>query len=364
MLGRADVIAGRSSRAPVGDDSAVLVRADAGRMGTGHVMRCLALAHAWQTTGGRVAFALGSAPAGVERRLAADRVAMHRVTAAPGSAADAKQTIAAARRVGARRVVLDGYHFDLRFQRAVKAAGLTLLVVDDYGQAAEYVADLVLNPNLHASEAKYQEREAYTHLLLGPRYALLRREFWPWRDWERTLRPRTRRVLVTLGGTDADNATGTVIRALRLLDHRELEVRVVVGPASVHRDALLGEVGGARCAMQLLAGVTDMPALMAWADVAVSAAGSTCWELAFMGVPLVLVALASHQRDIAESLVGAHVAVHGGSHGRLSEAAVVGAVGGLLGVPEVRHEMSCRGRALVDGQGAQRVATCLSAVGV
>ena len=363
MLSIPGVVPRRANGVPAGDEQVVLIRADAGRMGTGHVMRCLALAHAWQKTGGRVAFALATAPATVEARLAADRVAIHRITALPGSTADAAQTVAIAHRLGARRVVVDGYHFDVRFQRAVKAADLALLLVDDYGHAAAYLADLVLNQNLHADEASYRKREAYTHLLLGTRYALLRQEFLQWRDWTRPMRPRTRRVLVTLGGTDPDNATATVIRALRLLDPRKLEVRVAVGPASAHRDALLDDVAGARCAMQVLEGVSDMPALMAWADVAVSAAGSTCWELAFMGAPVVLIVLAEHQRAIAASLVRAGMAVDAGWHRQLSEDALAGAVDGLLSTPQVRRQMSSRARALVDGQGARRVATCLSAVG-
>ncbi len=74
-------------------------------------------------------------------------------------------------------IVVDGYQFDIAYQRALKAAGLKVLVVDDGGRCGTYCADLVLDQNLDASEVAYSNREAYTRLLLGTRYVMLRREF-------------------------------------------------------------------------------------------------------------------------------------------------------------------------------------------
>ena len=99
---------------------------------------------------------------------------------------------------------------------ALKAAGRKLLVVDDTGHAGVYAADLVLDQNAHATEKLYQCREPYSKLLLGSRYALLRREFRPWREWKREIAPVARKVLVTVGGTDPDNLTVRVMRALQI----------------------------------------------------------------------------------------------------------------------------------------------------
>ncbi|MGH9553067.1 MAG: PseG/SpsG family protein, partial [Terriglobales bacterium] len=191
----------------------LIIRADASiAMGTGHVMRCLALAQAWQDQsgheqGGQCVFAMAETTAGCEERLRTEKVAVAAVAAIPGTLQDAAQLAELALARNASWIVVDGYQFDVRYQSHLKAAGLKVLVVDDTGHAGAYVADLVLDQNAHATKDFYQRRESYSQLLLGPRYALLRREFKSWREWKREIAPIARKVLVTVGGTDPDNLT-------------------------------------------------------------------------------------------------------------------------------------------------------------
>jgi UDP-2,4-diacetamido-2,4,6-trideoxy-beta-L-altropyranose hydrolase len=335
--------------------SALLVRADASAdIGVGHVMRCLALAQAWQESGGSAAFATASA-AGLERRLQCESAAAVPVLAMAGSEEDARETIEAANRAGACWVVVDGYCFGADYQRAIKAAGLRLLFVDDNGHASHYCADVVLNQNLHAREELYAQREPHTRLLLGPRYALLRREFWKWRGWTRDIPDVARKVLVTLGGGDPHNVTRRVLDALRATGCPDLDVVVVAGPSNPHYDELRAAVAAGPIAWRLEQNVHNMPDLMAWADVAVSAAGSTCWELAFMGLPSLLVATAGNQIDIAAALYSAGVAANLGQSERLRASDIAKALGSLLSRRVERARMSSAGRGLVDGAGASRV---------
>jgi len=122
--------------------------------------------------------------------------------------------------------------------------------------------------------------------------------------------------------------------------------------------------------LQVLAGQLNLPVqiecrpenmapLMRWADVAVSAAGSTCWELAYMGVPSIVIALSSEQRGIAEGLSQAEIAVSLGWHANLSEERIADALRSLLTDQRRRLAMSERGRKLVDGRGAARVVQIL-----
>ena len=53
-------------------------------------------------------------------------------------------------------------------------------------------------------ESLYVQREPYTRLLLGPRYALLRREFVSWSHSEREIEEVARNILVMMGGSDPD----------------------------------------------------------------------------------------------------------------------------------------------------------------
>ncbi len=159
----------------------LLIRADASpEIGTGHVMRCLALAQAWQDKGGQATVAMALAAPSIQARLEAEGLGIKRITAQVGSAEDAAQVIQIARQLQAAWVVIDGYRFTGSYQQALKDAGLGLVCIDDEATAEHYYADVILNQNLHADAGLYAKREGYTRLLLGTRYALLRREFRRW----------------------------------------------------------------------------------------------------------------------------------------------------------------------------------------
>ena len=259
----------------------LLIRADADtRMGTGHVMRCLALAQAWQDAGGQVTFLSAALPPGLESRLNAEGMTLVTLDA------DAAQTALVAQELGADWVVLDGYHFDAGSQRALKDAGARLLVLDDNGDSDAYSADLVLNQNVHARAEWYASRAPDTRLLLGTRYALLRREFRVRHDRPRGTPKVARKVLVTLGGSDPDNVTLKVLDALALIRAESLDVTVVVGGGSPHRASLEDAAARMPFPVRVVVNAANMPELMAWADVAISAAGSTVWELAFSRRPV------------------------------------------------------------------------------
>ena len=154
----------------------LLIRADANeQIGCGHVMRSLALAQAWQDSGGgSVCLAARLLPKTIERRWCEEKFDIRQLAEAGD---DAQQTVELAREIRADWVVLDGYQFSVEFQRAIKNAGLRLLVVDDDGGAGHYVADLVLHQAPYAVRDLYPSHGSSTALLIGTRYALLRREF-------------------------------------------------------------------------------------------------------------------------------------------------------------------------------------------
>ena len=283
--------------------SLLIIRADADvQMGTGHVMRCLALAQAWQDQGGGAIFVMSQAPPALESRLLAEGMEVVRLAAPPGSAEDARETAVLAQSAGPSGWWWTAISSGPTTSAWSRTPVLRLLFVDDYGHAEHYWADLVLNQNIYAHEDFYPSREAYTRLLLGTRYALLRREFFKWRGWQREIPEVARKILVTLGGGDPDNVTLKVLQALSQVEMDGLEVVVVAGGANPHFQELQAAANNFPHRMRLLANVDHMAELMAWADVAISGGGSTCWEMAFMGLPAITIILADNQRPVAEKL--------------------------------------------------------------
>ena len=334
----------------------ILIRADATvEIGTGHVMRCLALAQAWQDAGGDAVFAMAESTATIRERLAAEKIAVHEIGSPAGSALDAACTAELARSCGADWVVLDGYRLDAAYQSRIKQSGAKLLWIDDNGHASHYFADVVVNQNVHAREHVYRNREPYGRLLLGPQYAMLRREFSAWRGWKREVKERGTRVLITMGGSDPGNATVAAVDALRLMDLENLDVVVAIGGSNPHAESIKRAAEEFPGAIRVLRNPANMPELMAWADIAISAAGATCWEMCMLGLPAVLIDVAENQRQIAEQLSRLGIAVHAGSADVVSTAGLAAEISRLLGSSECRAAMSSKGNKLVDGEGAQRV---------
>jgi UDP-2,4-diacetamido-2,4,6-trideoxy-beta-L-altropyranose hydrolase len=321
-------------------------------------MRCLALAQACQDAGGTAEFLSAPLPLALHDRLRAEGIVVRGLEHEPGSRADAKETARVARESEATWVVADGYEFDHRFEATIKQAGLRLLMIDDVGHARKLCADVVLNQNPQATENLYQHRATETDLLLGSRFALLRREFLSWRT-RRRHRHSVRRLLVTLGGADPENVTLKTIRALLLLRSPQIEVIVVVGPANAHRADLEAAIGEMDCPIELKDAASNMPELMDWADCAISAAGSTCWELAFMGVPNLLIVLAENQRGGAEALEALNVSRNLGCHADLHPEGISMELERFFRANETRESMSENGRLLIDGTGAARVVEAL-----
>jgi spore coat polysaccharide biosynthesis predicted glycosyltransferase SpsG len=98
---------------------------------------------------------------------------------------------------------------------------------------------------------------------------------------------------------------------------------------------------------------------MEWADLAVSAGGSTCWELAFMGVPTVVLVLTEDQNGVGKGLAAEDIAVNLGWHEEVSEEQIAEALRKLIEERVRREMMSARGRQLIDGQGAERAVAAL-----
>jgi spore coat polysaccharide biosynthesis predicted glycosyltransferase SpsG len=136
------------------------------------------------------------------------------------------------------------------------------------------------------------------------------------------------------------------------------EAKIVVGGGNPwHNELEL--LASQRPGFELERNPANMAVLMHWADVAISGAGGTVWELAYLGLPAIVIALSQDQRQIARGLAKNDVAVSLGWHANLSDDRIVNALQSLLADRERRQTMSELGQKLVDGRGAERVVTFL-----
>jgi UDP-2,4-diacetamido-2,4,6-trideoxy-beta-L-altropyranose hydrolase len=333
------------------------LRADAStQMGTGHIMRCLALAQIWQAKGGQAFFVMATESPKLEERLHMEGFKVVHHHALLGSWEDGQQTISLAHKFQAKQIVLDGYHFGSSFQQQLKNAGFCVLCMDDNGHADHYYADWVLNQNIHAQEGMYSNREPYTKLLLGTQYILLRKEFCPWLGWQRQIVHKASKVLVTLGGSDPNNTTLTVLRALKHVTVSDLEAVVVVGSSNPHNGVLQEALHSVYPkVVDLRSNVDNMAELMVWADLAITAGGSTCWELSFMGLPSLVITVAENQVALVNQLENIGAVISLGKDTTLSDKSLASMLEQCLSNQKLRSDLSKRSSALVDGYGCERL---------
>lgn len=333
----------------------LIIRTDAdSKIGIGHFMRCLALAQAWKSRGGSAKFITACDNEGLLKRLNNEGFQVIHLERTYPDSVDWKKTSQVLSEHSGAWVVLDGYHFDSSYHRSIKNTGHQLLVIDDMAHLDHYYADVVLNQNIHAKKLDYS-CEPYTRLLLGTRYVLLRNEFLRWHGRERVIPDVARKFLVTLGGADPENQTLKIILSLQLIEKNDLEAIVVVGTSNPHFRTLETAIRNTTFPIQLVHNPSNIAELMAWADLGVSAGGTTCWEMAFMGLPNLIMILAENQREIAQGLYDHGVALMLGWYTEIGELTIANVLKNLMFNSVNQKAMSKKGQKLVEGNGAKYV---------
>lgn len=332
----------------------LLVRCDSSAvMGTGHVMRCLALATELAKRGFRPVFASRPLPGhigaviqhwGFDLRGLPDSEPLDEVADARACAALADGTSWAA-------VLVDHYQLGAAWEQAMKAHAGLVIAIDDLADRS-HAASLLIDHNLQAPGRYDRLLPPGALTLLGPRHALLREEF---RDPPlRTPAADGRaRVLVSLGGADADGVTLEVVQALAQVN-QPMHVTVIGGPRNPHGAAI--EQACRQQGYDYLASSEQMAALMREADFGVGAGGVSLLERCAMGLPSVTVLLADNQRAGSRMAAeaGATSLVEQGGAGR--SAAIAQAAKALLGDAAARARMAAAARKVCDGEGCRRVA--------
>ena len=361
----------------------IVFRADASlEMGSGHVMRCLTLADALRELGAECQFVCRAHQGHLAELIGARGHACHLLAALPGAELavsdspqlsstdhahwlgcgweqDAAQTQAILADCQPDWLVVDHYALDARWERLMRPHVGNIMAIDDLADRA-HECDLLLDQNLGRQPDDYRELvPSDCMLLVGPRYALLRPEFAALREYslQRRQTPALKQVLITMGGVDQLNATGRVLEALRQVPlPDDCRICVVMGAKS----PWLAEVEALAVTLpwptEVRVNVSNMAELMAQSDLAIGAAGGTAWERCCLGLPTILVVLASNQREAAT-----HLAATEAAHVVASVDEIPGSVARLLlslcREQSILVQLSSASAAISDGVGAQRVLT-------
>ncbi len=339
----------------------------------GHIMRCLTLAQELRRRGAVCHF-VTRAHQGHPADLIAHMGFDLSLLSAPDGPAPAsppvhaawaglpwEQDLAETRAVIAKAdwLIVDHYAFDARWQKGLSDRVGRIMVIDDLADRP-HAADVLLDQNLGREAGDYDELvPAQCRRLIGPRFALLRPEFVQARDTSlaRRATPALRQILISMGGTDAGNATGQVLDVLDGLDLAgDVAVTIVMGSNAPFLDTVRQQVEKLSFNATVRTDARDMAQLMTKADLAIGAAGGTAWERCCLGLPTLMLVLAENQRPGAQALHNAGAAMLLGDTGNdVWKAQLAGFLqnGDILAALD---GMSRKASLIADGRGCDRVA--------
>ncbi len=343
-------------------------------IGCGHVMRCLTLAHALRDRDASISFVCRDLPGHLNALIESsgypvevlppDYDPVITVDHPPGHAVrpdihweyDARYTREALADDDAIDwLVVDHYGLDERWQQAMRSCAMHIMVIDDLADRL-HDCDLLLDQNYYEDLEFRYDRLVPDHCqrLLGPGYALLRPEFSEARETLRHRDGAINRILICMGGADPQNVTESAVEAIRMIHRPEITVDVVIGAANPHAERL-------KTVCRLMSNCTyryrveNMAALMAAADLAIGAPGSSTWERCCLGLPTIFIASARNEVAIARAAEWIGIGSYLGLHYDVTPSKIANEIRTLLGNPLTLNAWSEQAMSLVDGTGAERV---------
>lgn len=350
----------------------ILFRVDsATHIGTGHVMRCLTLANALSKQGAKCQFVCRAfnghlAPAIQEAGHTIHLIACNQdaIFSSPNPQHkpphanwldtswqnDFEQTQKQLKNQVFDWLVIDHYALDSRWEKQARVFAKKIMVIDDLADR-KHDCELLLDQNLGRQADDYQGFVPnHCQLLIGPQYALLRPEFAQWRECslKRRQKPELKTLLISLGGTDSNNVTGQVLEALHSAKlPKDIKVNVIMGQAAPYLSDVKKQAKALSWQTQVLVNVSNMAELMANADLAIGAAGSSSWERCCLGLPTIMLILAENQKGIAKALANKKAAL------LVHEGALENIVDELqrFNTDEFRHQCIACASVITDGQG-------------
>jgi UDP-2,4-diacetamido-2,4,6-trideoxy-beta-L-altropyranose hydrolase len=353
-------------------------RADASLdIGIGHVMRCLTLADALKQEGsechficrqhqghlletirrrGHKAHALPAADERSSAPTGQEQLPAHAAWLGCEWRTDAAQTRKILADIEPDWLVVDHYALDTNWEGEARPFCRKLMVIDDLADRP-HTCDLLLDQTLGRTPEDYRGLVGNTcTILAGSGYALLRPEFAAWRDrsLKRRSRPELHHILVSMGGVDPRNVTGEILEALAGSPQAHgCRVSVVIGSRAPWLVKVQEQARTMPFPTEVHVDLGDMARLMASADLAVGAAGTTSWERCCLGLPALVLVLAENQRSSAEALerAGAAVTLDAG-RGLISE---LRSALDQYGRYEKLLALARAASGIVDGNGANRV---------
>jgi len=333
----------------------IVFRVDATqKTGIGHIMRCLALSEELTRRGHTCIILTKINNRDLLKRIKTFHVDIQRIDTNTSLKKDLEILLKFSKVNKIDWIVTDHYGIDTSYLNELKKQGFHVLSVDDIS-LMHYPSDIVINQNIDAEHLTFSV-EPYTILLRGPAYAILRDEILV-REKKKQC-DSVKKILVTLGGSNPDNYLLKILQSLDIAE-KKVDVLAIVGPFNLYISQLKSYVKQSRANISLIISPKKMVDFYLESDLAVSAGGSSCYELAYFGIPNIIITIADNQFGVAREFHRQQLGVYLGMEHEVKSEAINDTIKELIENHSLRKKMSKRGRNLIDGNGKKHIVDCM-----
>jgi UDP-2,4-diacetamido-2,4,6-trideoxy-beta-L-altropyranose hydrolase len=339
----------------------VIFRTDASPiLGYGHLMRCRTLANALKDLG-MACVMVGPKPSDQTDADADVFEQWIEQSEWLAESDDAAKLVTIANQYGGAVLVLDDYRVGVVYQKVILETGLKWLQFDGRADGPLW-ADWVVNTSPAARPEDYARllQKPGARALLGPQYAVLRPEFSAPTP-RRPEKSQVTDVLVTFGGGDDRGAILFVLEALLPAAAASIHFQVMAGRNNPGNPEIKRWIdSNAAPRVRLHVSPAQVAALFSACDLAVMAGGTTTYEAAFCGLPMLILTLAANQERQSQAWHDKGAAVYLGRFNEVTGEGLISHFSKVSGSPELREKMSKCGQHEVDGKGARKIALMLN----
>lgn len=277
----------------------VVFRCDAGtEFGLGHLSRCMVLANSLLRKGVSTRFVIHG-PESIYKKIIRGGHQIHILNNAINDYEDPSQWID-----NAKFALLDSPKISEDYVKKIASIAKVGFFDDDI--ARDYDVDLIINNHLWANISDYTKKYRSRYLLLGSKFNTVDPDFFN-KVQERHC------LLLTMGGEDPHNVTSLIIRELAKIKI-DMPIVIIVGPSHPRPDDVTNDVKKYLPLAKLYYSPDSLVSFMKIAHIAITAGGTTCYELAASKIPFAVFALEQSQIKLSQTMVKFGLGVSIGSY--------------------------------------------------
>ncbi len=336
----------------------ILIRTDGNNeIGTGHVMRCLSIAAQAERKEDVLFVVADDRSAELVLKKGFPCVVLN--TDYTNMEAELPLLFELIRKMNSKKILVDSYQITEEYLMKLSSQ-VSVCLIEDF-MTTSHSVDVLVNYNIYADSEAYQTlyqmelKRRQMQLLLGAEYSPLREQF---QEVTYTVNEQVRNVLITTGGSDPLQMGVRILKEmLQKYESRELSYHILSGIFDRSKEELY-QIASRNKQVTVHENVTEMAELMKSCDIAISAAGTTMYELSAVGIPTIAYAFVDNQDQVAEEFAKEHMALYAGGSKtddvmRLHD--IIKAFERMLDDYDLRCELHMEMKKHVDGAGARKI---------